>query len=306
MPWAQSLDRRINHGAVMNGLIYDMPETDYRAIDAVSQSVLKNYKTSPAHGRAAEIGEKKFKRHFNIGHAGHQAALEPMRFRENTAIIPDEMPDAKGQMKPTNKNMSSYKAWEAANEGKLILSAEERDHVVEMMMSVHRHPLVGAYLGRGKSEVSGFTEMETSFIDRESGEIITKSIKVKARFDWLHSIDGLEPFILDIKTTQDASKSDFQKSISNFGYHIQAAFYLQIARLLGYEATCFKIVAVEKEPPFAVALYTVSEHAIEMGNREYQKLLSIYAMCHHHQEWYGYSEEDQIIDLPAWHGKGAL
>ena len=290
----------------MNGLFYDMTETDYRAIDAVSQSVLKLYKTSPAHGRAAELEEKKFKRHFNIGHAGHQAILEPMRFRENTAIIPDEMPDSKGQMKPTNKSMSSYKAWEAANEGKLILSAEERDHVVEMMMSVHRHPLGGAYLGMGKSEVSAFAEMQVMFIEQFTGDTLHRPVKVKARFDWLHSIDGIEPFILDIKTTQDASRTGFQKSISNFGYHIQAAFYLKIARLCGYPATCFKILAVEKEPPFATALYTISEHAIEIGTREFKSLLSIYAMCHHHGEWYGYSEEDQIIDLPAWHGKGAL
>ena len=291
----------------MRGLVFNLPETEYRAIDAVSQSVLKNYKTSPAHGRAAEIGEKKFKRHFNIGHAGHQAALEPMRFRENTLVIPDEMPDSKGQMKPTNKNMSSFKAWEAANDGKLILSREERDYVVEMMMSVHRHPLVGAYLGRGKSEVSAFAEMEATFVDRDTSEIITKMVKVKARFDWLHEVDGLEPFILDIKTTADfASKSSFQKTISKFGYQIQAAFYLEIARLCGYPATCFKIVPVEKEPPFAVALYTISEHAIEIGKREFQKLLSVYAMCQHHQEWYGYSQEDLIIDLPPYHGREAL
>lgn len=297
----ENLDRRINHGEIMIGLIDDLSEEYYRHYDAVSQSTLKEYKKSGAHGRASQIKDKEFKKHFNLGDAFHRATLTPKRFEETTAVIPDEMPDSKGVIKPTDKKMNSYKEWAEKNHDKLILSSDERNTVVDMMASVHSHPIAGKILGSGRPEVSAFTEMNAPWFNGRTQKMEIARVRVKARFDWLHTINSIPPLILDLKSCEDARPEKFSKSILDWGYHIQAAFYLDIAWLCGYEAESFKILAIEKEPPYACRLYTISEKAIERGREEYQMLLGTYAACEKHQQWDSYPEDDFTIDLPEFY-----
>lgn len=279
----------------LSGLIYDLRESDYRANPAVSQSVLKEYAKTPAHGRAYELGEREVKSSaFNFGSAAHRAVLEPMLFQESVVIAPE-----------LNKNTKEYKAWKELQTGKLIIDSEDRDAICKIVMNTRSHPMAGLLLGKGKSEVSAFSEMIALWTDSRTNQVQDAIIPVKARFDWVHDVDGIAPCIVDVKTTDDASKEGFAKSIAKFSYHIQAAFYLDIANQCGYQAETFKIIAVEKEPPYAVAVYTLSSLAIQKGREEYQRLLGTYAFARQFNQYDAYSEDDLIIDLPAWFGKAA-
>ena len=105
---------------------------------------------------------------------------------------------------------------------------------------------------------------------------------------------------MDVKTTQDASPREFAKSIANFGYHVQAAYYLDICNDLGMDKKCFIIVAVESAPPHGVGIYQLSTEAIETGRKLYRKWLEILAECIEKDEWLGYPEKFNVIDLPGW------
>ena len=68
------------------------------------------------------------------------------------------------------------------------------------------------------------------------------NINCKGKLDIVNS---KKRFIADLKSTGDASLSGFKKSIRNFKYHKQAAFYLDA---LGYDD--YYIIAVEKTAPY--------------------------------------------------------
>jgi exodeoxyribonuclease VIII len=105
---------------------------------------------------------------------------------------------------------------------------------------------------------------------------------------------------VDFKSTDNASKDAFSKSIANYGYARQAAYYLDLAKDSGLPHTEFVFVAVEKEPPYAVGIYQLDQESIQWGRKKYTDLLSLYIKCRDENHWPGYSQEPQIISLPQW------
>ena len=122
-------------------------------------------------------------------------------------------------------------------------------------------------------------------------------IKGKCRPDWI-SKDGTT--VVDLKTTQDASPKGFQKSISNFGYHIQCAWYLRGLRKLGIEATEFIFIAIEKTAPYCIGVYRADEDMINIGMSQVEKALEVLRVCQETKLYPDYTPTIQDISLPPW------
>ena len=101
-------------------------------------------------------------------------------------------------------------------------------------------------------------------------------IKGKCRPDWL-SKDGNT--VVDLKTTKDASPKSFQRSISEFGYHIQSAWYLRGLRKLDIPAKEFIFIEIEKTAPYCIGVYRADEDMINAGMSEVEKSLELLKMC---------------------------
>lgn len=109
--------------------------------------------------------------------------------------------------------------------------------------------------------------------------------------------------ICDVKTTADASPEAFAKSVANYRYHVQAAFYLDACKQAFNQDFSFMFCVVEKESPFNVAFYDLDEEAIYAGRLEYLADLQTYSDCLEADEWPGYSKKIERISLPAWYWK---
>ena len=61
-------------------------------------------------------------------------------------------------------------------------------------------------------------------------------------------------------------------------------------------------MAVEKEPPYGVAVYHLAEEALQAGSEELHPLLVQWAQCERSGQWPGYPTEVRPITLPpyAW------
>jgi exodeoxyribonuclease VIII len=107
--------------------------------------------------------------------------------------------------------------------------------------------------------------------------------------------------IVDLKTTRDASPDGFAKSVAQYRYHVQAAFYSDGYRAAFGEAPRgFVFIAVETEPPYLVAVYVASETMAQRGRIEYQTDLDTFRRCQDADTWPGYSDAPLTIDLPKW------
>lgn len=178
--------------------------------------------------------------------------------------------------------------WTANNPGRIVLAPEVWDQLHAMAAAVHAHPAAHALL----TGVPGEAEKSVYWIDPATG------VLCRCRPDWWRD----DNVIVDLKTTEDASPEGFAKSMANYRYDVQAAYYLDgVQQATGKRPKAFVFIAVEKKPPYAVGVYVLDSESREIGRAQYQHDLRVYADCLANDNWPGYGDKIQTISLPAWH-----
>ena len=259
----------------MNDILYGLPFAEYLKAPRISQSALKHFEKSPAHYKASLTIEDKDTKDKRIGRAVHCAVLEPNEFNNRYAVYPEKLD------KRTKEGKALFAEFEESAIGKEILSLEEYETAINCAKSVTDHETVKSLMSKGHPEVSIFTELE--------------GVPVKCRLDWYR-----ENIILDLKTTDDASPQGFLRSIFKYGYHIQAAWYMDCCSQAGLPVTNFILVAVEKTAPYAVGIYELDDLSIERGIELYRCYLSQYKECTESNDWTSYSREIVTLKLPSY------
>lgn len=247
---------------------------------SISQSGLKKFDQSPEHFKAYrdDDSDKKQTAGMFIGSAIHAAALEPDVFKQQYVVAPDKF---------KARNAAGLKAWkEEQDPAQIVLMSHEADKVYRMRDALHGHPWVGPRLAGATCEYSCFAN------DPETGALC------RVRFDMVTS-SGM---ILDLKKTQDARDDAIAKSIANYGYYVQNAFYLDVPSWLGaeYAPEGFAFIFIEEEAPHGIAVRFLDPDDIERGRAEYRRLLNEYAFCLERDRWPGYSDKPSVIGLPGW------
>lgn len=259
----------------MTPSILSMPAEQYLAADGVSNSMLRLLgEKTPLHLWCRMHSEPEqdtpAKR---MGHLAHRAMLEPDTMESAFYVRPAEM----------NFTTREGKAWKSEHSDLPILTAAEDSTIKSMVHAIHSHPIASKLFRLGKAEQSLFVKDEHGMLR-------------KGRLDYLS--DG--NILPDLKTCESAAIDDFEKSIFNLGYYRQAAYYLDLCELCGIEKEAFAFVCVEKEPPYAVAVYDLLDDVIAAGRRMYQRDLQVYRNCMESGNWPGYSNSIESIAIPQW------
>ena len=259
-------------------LHYDMADADYFGYPAASNSLLSKLKLSPAHLMEAINNPAPPTPAMRLGSAFQVATLEADKFERHWA--------RGSELKGTTKEGKAAKKELAMQFSPAkILTPADYDTVCRMRDSVLGHPVASELLEGAKTEVVAL------WTDEATG------ISCKSKIDALPGADG---YLVDLKSTIDASPQHMEKAIYNFGYHRQAGHYLSPFETRDQ----FYMVCCEKKPPFAVCVYLVGNEAVRQGQREVQALLQQWADCIDQYglegEWPGYEEVVHMIGLPAW------
>lgn len=179
--------------------------------------------------------------------------------------------------------------WAANNGHRKVLTQETWDQLHAMRDAVMQHPMAAKLLDYSK----GLAEQSVYWIDPETG------VLCRCRPDWWRQDLGI---VLDVKTTDDASPEEFRRSLHKWRYHVQDPFYMDcIKQATGTRPRAFLFLAVEKKPPYAVAIYQLDAESVEQGRKEYRQDLDLYAECERTGQWPGYGERIQSISLPEWY-----
>jgi exodeoxyribonuclease VIII len=252
------------------GIYHNLPFSEYLEAEQINASALKliNSRT-PAHYYASLSKPNEETQAMKIGSAIHCAVLEPAIFSDKYLNLPDNVDG--------RTNSGKAIIYEAKQSGKVVLTKSEYDLCNEIAISVRSSKSIGNALKNGDSELSVFTD------DR------------KCRLDHYNSGN-----IFDLKTCNDASPKEFAKQIYNFGYHIQAAWYLDTCKIAGLKTYVFIFIAVEKAPPYAIGLYELGHDSLEAGRIAYLSALDKLERAKSTGEWTGHSEYLETIELPYW------
>ena len=266
---------------VQSGLIQGVPNNQYHAGPGVSKSQLDQFAKSPAHYLASLSTQRKETPAMRIGTLFHGLVLEPERVKIAVAPVCD---------KRTKDGKATWEAFCAENAGAEIVTADEGEMLNGMVASVRAHPAANALLsGPGIAEGSAYWD------DEQSGELC------RCRPDFYRQDLGI---IVDLKSTRDASPKEFARSIANYRYHMQSAFYQDgVESSTGDFIKGFVFVACESTAPYAVAVYQLDMQGVEAGRIEYRRLLLDLADCKASGKFPAYSDRIETISLPAWTAK---
>lgn len=258
------------------GIYQNMSNEEYHATDALGSTGLKELAKSPAHYKAWKEDGAKTSKALEIGHATHLLILEPDLFDKEVCIY---------------NGIKRGKKWDAflsTNQGKTILKPHEYDTLVGMNDAIWNNETASGLL-----TIEGPVEQSVFWEDQHYG------FQCKCRPDKTIPAIGI---LADLKSCQDASPEGFSRACGKFGYHIQAAHYLEgmntAQGAVSYQT--FVFIAVEKAQPFSVGVYRADYNFIDAGRETIYPLLQRYAGCLEGDVWPGFDDKIVDLSLPNW------
>lgn len=257
----------------------DLPDTIYHSFDAMSASRLRILDRSTSLHLAHSIANPSDSPALAVGRALHCKVLTPHLYLRDFVVAP-------AVDRRTKEGKATYESFVASVGNKTVLTADQAEEVSAMAAAIAANPDARMVVSdlNGSAEVSLFAEIA--------------GVRAKSRFDRLVEVNG-ERIIVDVKTTaSSASKSEFERTIWNFGYGVQCAFYLEMARACGVPAQHFVFVVVEKTAPYATAVYRFSDEIAEAFRPRMLELVAQYKayLADGPRGYEGVTE----IGIPAW------
>jgi exodeoxyribonuclease VIII len=253
---------------------------EYLSWDCASASRLADIARSPRHAKYRIEHPSEPTEAMELGTAIHAAVLEPELFERTYRM----RPPGDGRTKAVKEARELIEA-----QGFIALKEEAWDACQGVKLTVREHPIASKLIAKA----DGFEVCAVAEID---------GVLVKVRADALLERAGM---IVDLKSTLDASPEAFGRSIAAFKYHWSAALYLDVFAALGVSIDTYAFLALEKEPPYECAVYTLADTALELGRAKYKAALATYGECLLTGQWPGYLKTAQTIDIPAFEYKRA-
>lgn len=253
---------------------YSIDEHTYhQKLDAVGSTTLNNYLRSAAHAQY-EKEQAEVDKEVRFGSLVHSALLEPTEFQRYQVI-----PKCDRRTKEGKAIYADFLS--TLPDGAKIVTKDDYEKALNIRNSLCSHPTYSSLLSK-----KGFAELSGIYHD------------YKIRPDYRYESE----VIIDIKTTADARLQNFDRQILQYGYDLQAAFYLDVANMIcgKKEYRTFIWVVIEAEPPHCVAFYEVSNEWLELGREKYKKALEIYFEARQKGVYRGYSNEIITAMPPAY------
>ena len=234
---------------IKDKLKYELELSDdnvyYSDTKFVTNSMLSLLNKSPQHLQRMLDGYKEDSPALNFGKAFHTVVLEPEKFDTDIAVF-----DGK------TKRGKAWDEFKEKNKGITIITNNEYNKILEMR----------------KHLVTPTDSYE--LIENSTHEVVNiwsmLGVDCKGKVDCVYSVNDRK-ILIDVKTTQDASPEAFRRSAYKYGYHRQAAFYMD-----GMGADEFWFAVIEKEAPYRTGLYRASDEFLNNGRKELSDLLDMY------------------------------
>lgn len=261
-------------------VVWDMAEGLYHsgptAVESLSQSGAKlllppsspaRYRWQADHGRPPSA-------EFDMGHAAHALVLGV-----GSPIV--EVDADSWRTKAAQQARD-----EARAEGATPLLTATAQAVRDMAGALTSHPLAAQLLAGGTPEVSMFGQ------DPETG------VWLRGRVDWV-TADGT---MVDYKTTACAHPDKFVRSVADYGYHMQAAWYLDLAASLDDmpDADRFLFIAQDKTPPYSVSVVDLDAEWMALGRAANRRAIDMFAACLASGSWPAYGDDIATLTPPYW------
>ncbi len=257
--------------------VYDIDETRYHADPALSSSGARTLlATCPAKFRWQMTNPSPPNTNFDFGHVAHKLVLG-----RGGIVKVIGAKDFRTKIAQTERDQAY-----ADNKIPILIADFERAQWMED--AIRKHPYAGDLFKNGSGEQSLFWR------DAESG------VMCRARPDWLPAPGSA--IFADYKTCASADPDFLQRQIANFGYHRQAAWYMDGIQMLKLcDNPRFLFVFQEKDPPHLITVIELTLEDIDRAAVENRKARAVFANCQAKNDWPGYTDDKVLsLGLPYW------
>ena len=206
-----------------------------------------------------------------FGTAFHMLVLEDKQFSKHYLVEPD------GIDKRTTIGKATLLKFNESLNGREPISY--KDYI--LMQSMNANLKVNEHY----SLIENCNQFEKIYLWKNE----TLDILCKGKLD---AVNTREKYIVDLKTTRDASPDGFKEIIINQKYHMQAAFYCDA---LGFKD--YYIYAIEKSKPHCICVYKMSEEILKAGRLMYTQAIIDYKAYVHGGELPQDYNEGQIYEI---------
>ena len=250
--------------------------------DAVNSSRLKLVERSPAHYLLNRDFDSEALLFGRLVHCGKlEVESLPKRYAVQPPYHTDEENKTKAGEQTQSKSTKYYKTkvkefrqWAGAR-GLEVVEQHDYNAMLAMLKAITANDRAEQWFNS-----EGQTEVSIVWEDKETG------LLCKARFDKLMP-DGF----VDLKTCRDVMK--FERAMYDYGYHLQAAFYLDGYRTAFECDGVARFVAIENtRQPYGVMAAPIDPDSLALGQETYRHYLRTVAACKKSNDWPGYRNPD--------------
>lgn len=212
------------------------------------------------------------------GSATHAAILQPDVFE--TLVVKGLPHDRRSK-----ENQQKWKDFEELHKDRIIITADAYEKIMPLRDAMWRHPEVSKLLTNILAETSIFAMMDVPvmggdgepYVDPVTGKVQQGLVKCQP--------DALArdfSYMIDLKSTADASKRGFGRSAGNYRYPVQPAWYAAVmeSAFEGRRPDCYVFLAFEPEPPYACGIYYMTDADMALGTRA---AMRDYAIIEYHR-----------------------
>jgi hypothetical protein len=258
-------------------VVEGMPIEAYHAPDSawVSSTFLRTLlDKSPMHAMYEKTVKKDHSRARELGSLIHTLVLEPEEVEARYGVYDGDF---------RTKEAKAMKA-DFESRGITVVKSDVMAQAESCRDALKSHLQYNKLFGEGKAEVSLFAAVN--------------SVLVKSRPDFWNTNKG---WMIDLKTSVDASPKVIGRKITDLGYHLQACLALRVYEAVFEKpANAYLWVFVEPEAPHGITIAEMNKEMKQLGDAVLDKALALYEKCLETGKYQGYDPNVLKVSPSPW------
>lgn len=265
----------------------------------LSYSSLKEFMRSPLHFIYYRQRKRIMTPALIMGTLVDVLILTPDEYESRFVVMPVDAPrrPSSSQLnakKPSPETTAAIAWWEDFHKEhghKLIISQEDLEQATAMKTAVFTNEDAMYYLSQIEK-----TQLKLNWTDKDTG------------LPMVSIPDGVGECLVSLKTTADASPSEFQRSAFTFNYHIQSAIELEGLKKTKAAFPDVYYIVVEKSEPYGVSVLKADKNFLNLGAKKFDHAKKEFKMCLDQKRFHeGYEFRARTLErkyhhleLPGW------
>jgi exodeoxyribonuclease VIII len=259
-------------GGVIEEIRPGVPFADYLDISALNPSTLCHGLKSMRHLLHVWNGGSSDSKSKQWGRAIHCMLFEPREFEKRYV-----------KCNLVRNPAHSLPGVSGGSSGKEPLTVKEYDSAITAAESFLESPEVVDLIDAGVAEVTLLT--------------VENEMQCKGRVDWLRTSHKM---IVDLKSVRNIEARRASRDFYNYHYDVKLGLYQRWARKLTGDEWPVKIIWIENQEPYDVAVMPIDNAVLDRGARKGLGVIDRVKECVAADQWPGVAGDDFLLYVPSY------